>query len=106
MRSFSRYQKYSLGADLRDGAQRVLKLIVRANARRERTAILLESREEHDPTMSYGFGPPPGPAQRISLQDDGAAVSAGATPSTCGSSLHALPKCSRFQRRPSSSMAR
>ena len=28
---FSRYHKYSLGSDLRDGARRVLKLVVRAN---------------------------------------------------------------------------
>jgi hypothetical protein len=34
VRGFSRYHKYTLGADLRDGARRVLKLIMRANARR------------------------------------------------------------------------
>ncbi len=34
VRGFSRYHKYVLGADLRDGARRVLKLIVRANGRR------------------------------------------------------------------------
>jgi len=43
---FARYQKYTLGADLRDGARRVLKLIVRANARREKASVLLEVREE------------------------------------------------------------
>jgi hypothetical protein len=32
VRGFSRYHKYSLGQDLRDGARRVLELIVRANA--------------------------------------------------------------------------
>jgi hypothetical protein len=31
-RGFSRYHKYTLGAALREGARRVLKLIVRANA--------------------------------------------------------------------------
>ena len=36
VRNFSRYHKYSLGADLRDGARRVLKLVVRGNARREK----------------------------------------------------------------------
>ena len=33
VRNFSRYHKYSLGQDLRDGARRTLKLVVRANAR-------------------------------------------------------------------------
>jgi hypothetical protein len=35
VRGFSRYHKYSLGGDLRDGARCVLKLVVRANARRD-----------------------------------------------------------------------
>ena len=34
VRGFSRYHKYALGSDLRDGARRVLKLVVRANSRR------------------------------------------------------------------------
>ena len=46
VRGFSRYHKYSLGSDLRDGARRVLKLVVRANARREKVPVLLELREE------------------------------------------------------------
>jgi hypothetical protein len=46
VRNFSRYHKYSLGQDLRDGARRVLKLIVRANARREKESVLLQIREE------------------------------------------------------------
>ena len=46
VRNFSRYHKYSLGQDLRDGARRALRLIVRANARRDRVAVLLELREE------------------------------------------------------------
>jgi hypothetical protein len=45
-RSFSRANKYALGADLRDGTRRVLKLIVRANARRDKAPLLLEVREE------------------------------------------------------------
>jgi hypothetical protein len=40
VRGFSRYHKYALGQDLRDGARRVLKLIVRANARREKGRVL------------------------------------------------------------------
>ena len=46
VRNFSRYHKYSLGQDLRDGARRVLKLIVRANARRDKAPVLLTLREE------------------------------------------------------------
>ena len=46
VRGFSRYHKYSLGSDLRDGARRVLKLVVRANARRDKVPVLLELREE------------------------------------------------------------
>ncbi len=42
---FSRYHKYSLGADLRDGGRSALKLVVRANARRDKTPVLLELRE-------------------------------------------------------------
>ena len=38
---FSRYHKYALGADLRDGARRALKLVVRANARRDKAPVLL-----------------------------------------------------------------
>ena len=45
-RGFSRYHKYTLGADLRDRARRVLKLIVRANARRDKVPLLLDVREE------------------------------------------------------------
>ena len=43
---FSRYHKYTLGTDLRDGARRALKLVVRANALRDRVAVLLELREQ------------------------------------------------------------
>ena len=43
---FSRYHKYSLGQDLRRGSREVLKRIVRANARADRVALLLEVREE------------------------------------------------------------
>jgi hypothetical protein len=46
VRNFSRYHKYSIGQDLRDAARRVLKLIVRANARGDKAPVLLEIREE------------------------------------------------------------
>ena len=35
VRNFSRYHKYSIGADLRNCAREVLKLVVRANSRRD-----------------------------------------------------------------------
>ena len=44
--NFSRYHKYTLGTDLRDGARRALKLVVRANSRRDKLPVLLELREE------------------------------------------------------------
>ena len=37
---FSRYHKYSLKSDLRDGARRALKLVVRANARRDKLVVV------------------------------------------------------------------
>ncbi len=46
VRGFSRYHKYGLGSDLRDGSRRVLRLIVRANARTDKVPVLLEVREE------------------------------------------------------------
>ena len=46
VRHFSRYHKYSLGQDLRDGARRVLRLVVRANARTDKVPVLLQIREE------------------------------------------------------------
>ena len=46
VQGFSRYHKYSLGTDLRDSGRRVLKLVVRANARRDKAPVLLDLREE------------------------------------------------------------
>ncbi len=46
VRGFSRYHKYGLGSDLRDGARRVLRLVMRANSRRDKTPVLVEIREE------------------------------------------------------------
>jgi hypothetical protein len=46
VRNFSRYHKYSLGQDLRDGSRHALRLIVRANARRDKVPVLFELREE------------------------------------------------------------
>ncbi len=46
VRGFARYHKYSMGQELRDGARFILKLIVRANARRDKVPVLLQIREE------------------------------------------------------------
>ena len=46
VQKFPRQQKYSVGTDLREGARRVLVLIVRANARHDKVPALLEVREE------------------------------------------------------------
>lgn len=43
VRNFSRYHKYTLGADMRDTAREILKLIVRANSRQEKQAVLMNS---------------------------------------------------------------
>ena len=42
---FARTHRYTLGAELREGARRVLRLVVRANARRDKAPVLLEVRE-------------------------------------------------------------
>ena len=42
---FSRYHKYSLGTELREGARWVLRLVVRANGRCDKVPVLLEIRE-------------------------------------------------------------
>lgn len=55
VRNFSRYHKYSLGSDLRDGARRVLKLVVRANSRRDKAAVLLAVREELEELKLFDF---------------------------------------------------
>ena len=49
--NFSRYHKYALGADLRDGARRALKLVVRANARRDKTPVLLQPQTSHPSSL-------------------------------------------------------
>jgi hypothetical protein len=42
---FGRAHRYGLSAERREGARRVLRLVVRANARREKAPVLLELRE-------------------------------------------------------------
>ncbi len=44
---FSRYQKYTLGTDLRNGARRALRLVVRANVRLRKPSGLLQRRQLH-----------------------------------------------------------
>jgi hypothetical protein len=55
MRSFSRYHKYTLGADLRNGARRVLKPLVRALARGHAMAVVRETGER--PAGCHGRRP-------------------------------------------------
>lgn len=45
VRNFSRYHKYSLGADLRFLAHQVIYLVIQANNQVDRLAILLELRD-------------------------------------------------------------
>lgn len=42
VRQFSRYDKYSVGADLRDLSRSILRLVIRANSRRDKEAPLAE----------------------------------------------------------------
>ena len=58
LRSSSRYHTYTLGADLGDGARRVLELIMRANARRDKAPLLVGAR----------YLPNPGPRHRPGWQ--------------------------------------
>jgi four helix bundle protein len=51
VRKFSRYDKYTLGADLRDSARSVLKLIVRANSTHDKRPVLEEIRTQLEELM-------------------------------------------------------
>ena len=62
VRNFSRYHKYSFGQELRDGARRVLKLIVRANGRR-RISRAMRSTSSVGPARRTSTG------TRINLDD-------------------------------------
>lgn len=46
VRGFPRYHKYAIGSDLREGARRILRLVVRANSRTDKAPVLLELREQ------------------------------------------------------------
>ncbi len=46
VRNFSRYHKYTIGTHMREGALRVLRLVVRANSRLDKVPVLLRLREE------------------------------------------------------------
>ena len=46
VRNFSRYHKYSLGTELRDGSRRILERIIAANSSRDRRAQLERLRQE------------------------------------------------------------
>jgi hypothetical protein len=42
VRNFSRYNKYSIGADLREMSRRILLLVIRANSSRDKQDVLRE----------------------------------------------------------------
>jgi hypothetical protein len=44
VRNFSRYHKYTLGSDLRDLSRQIVRLIIRANSERDKTASLEKTR--------------------------------------------------------------
>jgi len=46
VRHFSRYHKYSIGAELRDNSRRILEHIIEANNSQSRESILLKLRED------------------------------------------------------------
>jgi len=46
VRHFSRYHKYSLGAELRENSRRILERIIEANNSQNRESILLQLRED------------------------------------------------------------
>ena len=46
VRNFSRYHKYTVGAELRDLSREILKLIVKANSMKNKREILLKVREK------------------------------------------------------------
>jgi len=45
-RNFSRYHKYSLGTELRNGSRRILRRIIEANNSHDREPVLLELRRD------------------------------------------------------------
>ncbi len=45
VRNFSRYHKYGVGSDLRDDIRQIIRLIVRANSREDKTPVLQELAE-------------------------------------------------------------
>jgi len=51
VRNFSRYHKYTLGSDLRQGSREIVGLIIKANSTVERLTSLLELRERLEGLM-------------------------------------------------------
>lgn len=48
VKGFSRYHKYSLGADLRNSARELATLVIRANSRRDKISFLTELRDKSE----------------------------------------------------------
>ena len=45
VRNFSRYNKYTLGSELREKSRQIVELIIKANSTKERLPLFLELRE-------------------------------------------------------------
>lgn len=45
VRNFNRYNKYTLGSELREKSRQIVELIIKANSTKERLPLLLELRE-------------------------------------------------------------
>ncbi len=48
VRNFARYHKYALGADMRHLSRRLVALVIKANSRRDKTAVLTELRDSSE----------------------------------------------------------
>lgn len=48
VKGFSRYNKYTLGADLRNSARELVTLVMKANSRKDKTLILTELRDKSE----------------------------------------------------------
>jgi len=48
VKGFSRYNKYSLGADLRNSARELATMVIRTNSKRDKIASLIELRDKSE----------------------------------------------------------
>ncbi len=57
VRNFSRYLKYGVGSDLRDDIRQIIRLIVRASSREDKTPVLQELAEACEQLKIYWYFP-------------------------------------------------